>query len=184
MAKRNQTAKISSKKLPRATVKRIASEEDLARAYSIRIQVFVKEQGVPRAIELDDDDRRAAHFLATVGARAVGTSRIVVRRGAAKIGRMAVLKSYRRSGVGAKLLRRAIAAARRMKARKIYLHAQVAVSEFYQRMNFHAVGPVFDEAGIAHRKMIWRGPQLTGMRRSKPPVKKHQPGNAKDVSPS
>ncbi len=98
---------------------------------------------------------------------AVGTARVVLHRGAAKIGRMAVLKSYRRRGVGAKLLTRAIGAARRMKARKIYLHAQVAVSGFYQRMNFHSVGPVFDEAGIAHRKMIWRGRDLTGARKSK-----------------
>jgi len=184
MAKRNQKSKIRPMKRPGVTVKRISSEKDLARAYSIRIRVFVEEQGVPREIELDDDDHSAMHFLATVGARAVGTARVVVRRGAAKIGRMAVLKNYRRRGIGAKLLTRAIAAARRMKARRIYLHAQVAVSGFYQRMNFHAVGSIFDEAGIAHRKMIWRRPQLAGMRRRKPPVKKHQPGNAKDFSPS
>jgi predicted GNAT family N-acyltransferase len=184
MAKQNLKVKMSSKKLPGVTVKRISSEAELARAFAIRIRVFVKEQSVPRAIELDDDDRRAAHFLATVGTRAVGTARVVLHHGAAKIGRMAVLKSYRRRGVGAKLLAHAIAAARRMKARKIYLHAQVAVVGFYQRMNFHAVGPVFDEAGIAHRKMIWRRRQLAGMPRSKSSVKKHQPGDAKKFSPT
>jgi len=182
MAKRNKTAKISSRKLPGVTVKRISREKELERAYSIRIQVFVEEQGVPRAIELDDDDRRAAHFLATVGARSVGTARVVLHRGAAKIGRMAVLKSYRRRGVGAKLLARAIAAARRMKARKIYLHAQVAVSGFYQRMNFHAVGPVFDEAGIAHRKMIWRGRDMTGARTIELPLDGLQTSKAKKLT--
>lgn len=159
-------------KLPQVTVKRITGEKELAQAYAIRIRVFVKEQGVSPEIELDDDDRRAIHFLATVGARAVGTARVVLHRGAAKIGRMAVLKRYRRGGIGTKLLRRAIAAARRMRARKIYLHAQVAVAEFYRRMNFLAVGPVFDEAGIAHRKMILRQPLSGGSRGSKPPVKK------------
>jgi len=172
MTTRNQKPKFSSRKLPRVTVKRISSEKELARAYAIRIRVFVKEQGVPREIELDNDDHRATHFLATVGARAVGTARMVSHRGVAKIGRMAVLKSYRRRGVGAKLLTRAIAAARRIKARKIYLHAQVAVAGFYQRMNFHAVGPVFDEAGIAHRKMIWRGEPLTGIHARAPRVYK------------
>ena len=174
---------MSSKKPPRVTVKRVASEAELARAFAIRIRVFVKEQGVPRTIELDDDDRRATHFLATAGARAVGTTRVVLHHGAAKIGRMAVLKSYRRKGVGAKLLARAIAVARRMHARKIYLHAQVAVSGFYERMNFHGIGPVFDEAGIAHRKMIWRGRQLAGLRPSEPSTKKSQPSNAKKFSP-
>ena len=47
----------------------------LALAFAIRIKVFVKEQGVPSDIELDDDDQRAIHFLATVGAKAVGTVR-------------------------------------------------------------------------------------------------------------
>jgi predicted GNAT family N-acyltransferase len=73
---------------------------------------------------------------------------------------MAVLKNYRRRGVGAALLKRAILAAKRLHARRIYLHAQVAVLGFYQRMGFRAVGRVFDEAGIAHRKMIL-GEELT-----------------------
>lgn len=182
MPKRNLKLKMSSKKPPRVTVKRVSSDAELARAFAIRIRVFVKEQGVPRAIELDDDDRRARHFLATAGARVVGTARVVLHDGVAKIGRMAVLKSYRGKGVGAELLARAIATAQRMNARKIYLHAQLAVVGFYQRMNFHGIGPVFDEAGIAHRKMIWRGPQVAGLRRSKPSVRKPQPSNTKRPS--
>ena len=160
MNQRTAQAKRATKTPIDVAVKRVISEADLARAYAIRIRVFVKEQGVPRAIELDDDDRDAIHFLAMVGDRAVGTARVVLHHGAAKIGRMAVLKSYRGRGVGAKLLTRALAAARRLKARRIYLHAQVAVSGFYQRMNFCAVGAIFDEAGIPHRKMIWRGSGL------------------------
>ena len=78
---------------------------------------------------------------------------------------MAVLKSYRRRGVGRQLLRRAVAVARRLQARQIYLHAQVAVSGFYERLNFRGTGAIFDEAGIAHRKMIWRGRQSGSQRR-------------------
>jgi len=169
-------------KLPKVTVKRVSSEKELAQAYAIRMRVFVEEQGVPREIELDDDDHKAMHFIAIVGSRVVGTARVLWHRGAAKIGRMAVLKSYRRRGVGTKLLRRAILAARRMSARKIYLHAQVAVAGFYQRMNFLSVGPVFDEAGIAHRKMILRELMLARPHGSKPPVKKQPPTKANKVS--
>jgi len=88
------------------------------------------------------------------GKHAVGTARVVMRRKSAKIGRMAVLKSYRQRGVGKKLLRRAIALAHRHNAHKIYLHAQVPVIGFYETMGFRCAGPVFDEAGIPHRKMI------------------------------
>jgi len=134
-------------------IKRVSSQLELVQVFSIRIRVFVREQHVPAEIELDADDQRAIHFLATNSGRAVGTARVVMSHGEAKIGRMAVLKSYRRKGVGAALLKRAILAAKRLHARRIYLHAQVAVTGFYERMGFRAVGRVFDEAGIAHRKM-------------------------------
>ena len=82
-------------------------------------------------------------------------TRVVFRRGGAKIGRMAALKSYRGQGVGTKLLERAIAASKRKRARRIFLHAQVVVIGSYQTAGFRAVGPLFDEAGIAHCKMTW-----------------------------
>jgi predicted GNAT family N-acyltransferase len=51
-------------------------------------------------------------------------------------------------------LMRAISTAKKHGARKIYLHAQVAVIGFYESAGFRCVGSVFDEAGIAHRKMV------------------------------
>ena len=138
-------------------IKRVSSQLELVQTFTIRIRVFVREQRVPAEIELDTDDQRAIHFLASVSGKAVGTARVVMRHGDAKIGRMAVLKNYRRKGVGAALLKRAILESKRLHARRIYLHAQVAVTSFYERMGFRAVGQVFDEAGIAHRKMIFAG---------------------------
>ena len=135
-------------------VRRISSREELEKAYTIRTRVFVREQGVPEEIELDRDDKRAFHFLAFASGNAVGTARVVMHRGSAKIGRMAVLKSYRGRGIGTKLLRRAIVMAKKQDAQKISLHAQVPVIGFYEAMAFQCVGPVFKEAGIPHRKMI------------------------------
>jgi len=135
-------------------IKRASSQLELVQVFTIRIRVFVREQRVPAEIELDTDDQRAVHFLAIRSGTAVGTARVVMRHGDAKIGRMAVLKSYRRKGIGAALLKRAILAAKKLHARRIYLHAQVAVTGFYERLGFCVVGRIFDEAGIAHRKMI------------------------------
>ena len=137
-----------------ARVKRVSSKQELKKVFEIRLRVFVREQGVPEEIELDHDDKRACHFLALDAAKAIGTARIVMRHGSAKIGRMAVLKSYRGRGFGRKLLKRAIGAARRQGAQKIYLHAQIPVIGFYEGMGFRCVGPVFKEAGIPHRKMV------------------------------
>jgi ElaA protein len=138
-------------------VKQISSDEAKTRAFAIRMRVFVREQGVPADIELDRDDQRAIHFLATSNGRAVGTARVVMHGKNAKIGRMAVLKSYRQKSVGSALLKRAIGAAKSRAARKIYLHAQVPVIGFYEKLGFRCVGPLFDEAGIPHRKMILPG---------------------------
>ena len=135
-------------------VRKVSTRADLEKAFAIRTRVFVKEQGVPQEMELDRDDRRAIHFLATRSGKAIGTARVAMRRGAAKIGRMAVLRSYRKKGVGKKLLRRAVFAAKQLGAKKIYLHAQVPVIGFYERFGFRSVGPAFDEAGIPHRKMV------------------------------
>ena len=136
-------------------VRRVSSTNDLEKAFAIRKRVFVREQGVPEEIELDHYDTRAFHFLAFDGEKPVSTARVVMRHGSAKIGRMAVLRSHRGRGIGKALLKRAVKTARKQGAQKIYLHAQVAVIEFYQKMGFRCVGRVFREAGISHRKMVW-----------------------------
>ncbi|HSK28872.1 MAG TPA: GNAT family N-acetyltransferase [Candidatus Limnocylindria bacterium] len=154
-------------------VKQISYDEAKAQAFAIRMRVFVLEQGVPADIEIDRDDRGAIHLLASVSGKPAGTARIVMRRANAKIGRMAVLKSYRKRGVGSKLLKRAFAVAKKLGAKKIYLHAQVAVIGFYEKFGFHCSGPVFDEAGIAHRKMLH---EARGLRREARGKKKKQRG--------
>jgi ElaA protein len=133
----------------------VSCKKELAQAFAIRMRVFVKEQGVPAEIELDEDDRRAIHLLALAAGKVVGTARVVLRHGGAKIGRMAVLKSYRGIGVGSKLLKRAIKTAKKRRARTIYLHAQASAVGFYETAGFRASGPLFKEAGIPHRKLTW-----------------------------
>jgi predicted GNAT family N-acyltransferase len=136
-------------------IRRVVSEKELKRAFSIRLRVFVREQGVPEEIELDADDNRASHLLATVDGKPVGTARIVIKNTRAKIGRMAVLRNYRGKGVGKALLKRALELARKRRAKLIYLNAQVPVVGFYEKMGFRFVGRVFMEAGIPHLKMIF-----------------------------
>lgn len=137
------------------TIQRVTGQPELIQALTIRIRVFVLEQSVPAEIELDADDRHAIHLLALRSGKAVGTARVVIKHGKAKIGRMAVLRSYRRKGVGTALLKRALALGRRAKTRQIYLNAQMRVAEFYERLGFRAVGKVFIEAGIRHRRMVF-----------------------------
>ncbi len=126
----------------------------MERAWAIRRHVFVEEQTVPEELEMDDDDSQAFHALATLDGVAIGCGRMLEHdSGEVKIGRMAVLPEFRKTGVGAHILRFLIDRARTRGFRKAILHAQLTAEGFYLKEGFSPVGPVFDEAGIAHRKM-------------------------------
>ena len=126
----------------------------MARAYGIRRRVFIEEQHVPEEIELDADDALAFHALATLDGNAIGCGRMLDHGdGEVKIGRMAVVPEFRGTGVGRDILRFLIDRARARGLRKAILHAQLTAEGFYLKEGFNPLGEVFDEAGIAHRKM-------------------------------
>jgi predicted GNAT family N-acyltransferase len=130
-----------------------ASSDLMPAAYAVRHQVFVEEQEVPPALERDEFDDLAIHLVALRGDKVIGTLRIVVSGGTAKIGRMAVLAAERKGGVGTRLMERAAEVARSMNVTEITLHAQLTAKEFYARLGYLEEGDVFEEAGIAHVSM-------------------------------
>ena len=127
---------------------------DLMRdAFELRYEVFVDEQGVPRELEVDEFDPGATHLVAIRDEDVVGTLRMLVDGGAAKIGRVAVRAALRRTGIGGRLMDRAAAIAVDRGFAEIVLHAQVAVAGFYRRLGYVEEGDRFDEAGIPHIAM-------------------------------
>jgi predicted GNAT family N-acyltransferase len=125
--------------------------EDRAALESVRRQVFVEEQGVPESEEWDAEDARSWHVLAVAGNREpVGTGRL---EAGGKIGRVAVLKAWRGTGIGGEIMRRLVNQATVLGFESVYLHAQTAAGGFYRRLGFRAEGPIFDEVGIPHVRM-------------------------------
>lgn len=117
---------------------------------AIRRDVFVVEQGVPEALEWDDADATARHWLARVEGKPVGTVRLLAD---GHIGRVAVRGEWRHRGVGSRLIEAVLSDARAEGRRDLYLNAQLTAIGFYERLGFSAAGPVFDDAGIPHRTM-------------------------------
>jgi len=117
----------------------------------VREAVFVREQGVPPALEWDGQDAQAVHLLA-IGPQGlpVGTARLLAD---GKIGRMAVLANWRGRGIGSALLRELLAIIAAEGFPQPYLDAQTSATEFYQRQGFAAEGEVFLDAGIPHCRM-------------------------------
>ena len=131
----------------------IRHTDDLAACYALRHAVFVEEQGVPVAEEIDALDPECLHLLAEAGGRPVGTARIHFSGETAKIGRVCVLPAHRGTGLGRALIAAALEAARG-RARQARLGAQTEALGFYEKLGFTAEGPVYDDAGIAHRDMV------------------------------
>jgi predicted GNAT family N-acyltransferase len=140
----------------RARVRLAESEADKAAGVAVRIEVFVDEQKVPAEIEVDEHDTTdAIHFLAVDDEtdEPIGAARIVGVGDAAKIGRVAVKKKARGFRVGNALMERVIEHARQQGFVEAVLDAQTHAIPFYEKLEFVAEGPEFDDAGIPHRKM-------------------------------
>jgi predicted GNAT family N-acyltransferase len=126
-------------------------DEARVEARRIRELVFVHEQGVPLALEMDDQDAHCDHALAlSADGSTVGTGRLLPD---GHIGRMAVLKEWRGEGVGAMLLQALIERARQRGDASVRLNAQTYVTGFYRRFGFEVSGAEFIEAGIPHVAM-------------------------------
>jgi predicted GNAT family N-acyltransferase len=130
-----------------------ASSALMPAVYAVRHAVFVEEQAVPPSLERDEFDALAIHLVALRGDAVIGTLRIVASGDTAKVGRMAVLAADRKSGVGTRLMDRAVEVARTMGVKDLVLHAQLKAKAFYARLGYREEGAVFEEAGIAHVTM-------------------------------
>ena len=90
------------------TVKLVETPAELEGAFSLRMRVFVGEQGVPADIELDeaDTDPDTVQAVALLDGVVIGTGRLLpdVDGKGPHIGRMAVERERRRDGVGGRVL--------------------------------------------------------------------------------
>lgn len=117
----------------------------------VRRAVFVREQGIPEALEWDGLDDSCRHVLAiTTTQEPVGTGRLLAD---GRIGRMAVLEAWRGKGVGKAILAALLQLAEFHHLPLIYLHAQVQAVDFYLKTGFETVGSPFTEAGIEHIRL-------------------------------
>jgi predicted GNAT family N-acyltransferase len=119
---------------------------------AIRFSVFVDEQRVPADEELDDRDNACLHVLAFDAGTAVGTGRMDLEAGG-KIGRIAVMASYRGRGVGTALMEYLHALAKQHGLAGVWCNAQSSAAPFYAGLGYRIVSGPFFEADIEHVRM-------------------------------
>src|SRR5437868_11134315 len=104
---------------------RSARPDELDHLLAIRREVFVAGQGVPLEREFDGLDDEATHFVAIENDEYVGTARLRVVDGHAKVERVAVREPWRGRGLGDRLMETVEAHAKAAGLPLIALSAQV-----------------------------------------------------------
>jgi len=145
-------------------IRAVSPDERLA-ALEIRRRVFAEEQGVADLRVADSDDARSlialATFPPTVDGRGqrwpVSTGRLtlpLVTGGQALVAWVATIPEAREQGAGGLVMRFLLDAADEAGAREVALAAQLPAENFYRRLGFSPVGPLYDVRGIPHRRMV------------------------------
>jgi predicted GNAT family N-acyltransferase len=130
------------------------NDSEIQKVFELRKKVFVEEQGVAESLEFDGKDEQALHMVAMDGEQIVGTARVLfLDANQAKLERMAVLKPFRRKGIGSRLISCLNEDLSKRQVKQVVLHAQYSVIDFYRSCGFEETGSPFWEAGIKHIKM-------------------------------
>ncbi|MHB9286236.1 GNAT family N-acetyltransferase [Halobacteriales archaeon Cl-PHB] len=137
------------------TIRRIPGDGTLEDAFDVRRDVFVQEQGVAEAIEMDGKDEDARHVVVYDGDYPVATARTrFVSDDTAKFERVAVRADYRGEDLGRLVMEAIEDVARQAGATDAVLHGQTSVEGFYHELDYETTSDeVFYEADIPHVQM-------------------------------
>ena len=132
----------------------VESGHELKGAFAVRRKVFVEEQGISQDIQLDSHDDEALQMVVKDGDRVIGTARVLFPApNVAKIERMAILRPFRRKGIGSGMVSFLNEELKNRQISKAVLHAQHSAVAFYKSCGFVELDTPFYEAGIIHLRM-------------------------------
>ena len=120
-------------------------------ASSLRLEVFVKEQGFCEEFDQFDEVGKAYHFVLFEDKQPLATCRMIDEGdGVFHIGRVAVKKDCRKRGLGAKVIAEAEDAAKSMGGKKITIGSQVQALGFYKSLGYIQCSGEYTAEGKSH----------------------------------
>ena len=137
---------------------RAVTPAELAVHHAIRHEVFVREQSVFADSDLDEHDRddSTIRLIGSCDGVAAGTVRLFRLEGPGGLwqgDRLAVLPQFRVHGLGAPLVRCAVATAGVHGGTQMVAHVQLANVTFFTRLGWTAVGAGETYVGLPHQRM-------------------------------
>ena len=143
--------------MPDLEILKVQNNSDLNKCLNIREIVFVKEQHVPKSLEIDKFDtinNQCIHFLIKYKNMEVGTIRCLFINDLVKIQRFCLLKDYRNLNIGKNTLDEIEKYCKKLNIKFIKLHAQYQAYKFYEKCGYRKNSDIFYEANIKHIEMI------------------------------
>lgn len=122
--------------------------------HTVRETVFIQEQGFCE--EFDEIDTIANHVTIYVDGELAGCGRCFPtgkEKHLYTLGRIAVLKPYRKMALGSKILQELEAIARQKGANAVTLDAQCRAMPFYCKAGYHVCGELHMDEHVPHKQM-------------------------------
>tara|TARA_B100001996_G_scaffold63978_2_gene46043 strand:+ start:30682 stop:31122 length:441 start_codon:yes stop_codon:yes gene_type:complete len=135
-------------------IKRVDTSDGYKDALKIRKEVFIDEQKISEKIEIDSYEYSSNYIIALLNGKPVATARWRSVGSEIKLERFAVKMKFRNKGIGQKMNKFILDIIPNDKV--IYLNSQESAIGFYEKIGFFVSGPPFKEAGIVHKKMIYK----------------------------
>lgn len=133
----------------------VADLRHMQSCMDIRRRVFIEEQKVSEAEEIDGLDEAARHFAVASAEEIIATCRVRFLGSAVKIERVAVLKDYRSRGIGGILMKYILQELGKTGDIQLFkLSSQAQAVPFYERLGFKRRGDEYMDAGIPHYDMV------------------------------
>ena len=131
--------------------------EELYEICKARYEVFACEQRIFQENDFDDIDKKVTHLFLKDKDKVVAYARLIPKGVCyeyASIGRVLVLKDYRRKGIASELMSRGIHFLKNeLKEERVIISAQLYARGLYEGVGFKAISDVYNEVDIPHIKM-------------------------------
>ena len=124
--------------------------KDDERYRKLRIDVFVKEQQIDEAIEFDELEEEAEHYILKYQNQPVGCFRLRYLKDYLKLERFLVKKEYRNLDFALAMITFVKRVMKEKNINECLIHAQLSAQKFYEKGGFVSFGEVFQEADIDH----------------------------------
>ncbi|MBN1050492.1 MULTISPECIES: GNAT family N-acetyltransferase [unclassified Clostridium] len=131
--------------------------DELYEICKARYEVFGCEQRIYQENDFDDIDKKVYHLFLMDSNKIAAYARLIpsgITYNESSIGRVLVLKEYRRKGIAFELMKKSVDFLKNeLNEETIVVSSQLYVKKLYESVGFKIISDIYDEVDIPHVKM-------------------------------